>query len=58
MSSVNTGLIVLVAVAALALIIFLLIRNRKDRKELMPPEATDDPVQEKRMDQHREKDKE
>lgn len=57
MSAVNTGLIIIVALAALALIVFLIVRNYKDRKELLPPDVTDDPVKEKRMDHHREKDK-
>jgi hypothetical protein len=51
------GIIIIVALAAIALIGFLIVRNRKDRKELLPPGATDDPVEEKKMDDHREENK-
>ncbi|MDR6567371.1 hypothetical protein SAMN05660461_2886 [Chitinophaga ginsengisegetis] len=51
------GIIIIVALAAIALIGFLIVRNRKDRKELLPPGATDDPVEERRMDDQRGRDK-
>ena len=52
-----TGVIVLIALAALSLIIFLIVRNQKDKKKLFPPGSGDDEVQETRQDQRRQKDK-
>lgn len=57
MSELNTGVIVIVGLAALALIVFLAVRNQKDRKKILPPETTDDPVEETKTDQQREEDK-
>ena len=57
MQSTNIGIIVIVVLAALALVIFLAIRNRKDRKELLPPQGTDDSVTKEKMDQLRDQDK-
>jgi hypothetical protein len=48
--------IVVVVVAVLGLIVFLTVRNRKDRKELFPPEKVDDVTAEVRMDQERKSD--
>lgn len=53
----STGIIVLIALAALTLIIFLIIRNKKDRKNLFPPDSTEDATEETRRDQHRQEDK-
>ncbi len=57
MASLNIGLIVIVGSLALALIVFLAVRNQKDKKKIMPPEAIDDAVEQTRTDQQREQDK-
>jgi len=57
MVSLNIGLIVIVGSLALALIVFLAVRNQKDKKKIMPPEAIDDAVEQTRADQQREQDK-
>lgn len=49
----NTTIIIIVAVAALALIVFVTVRNMKDRKKILPPDSTDDKVLETRMDKDR-----
>lgn len=57
MQNTNTWIIALIVLAALAVIVFLVIRNLKDRKELLPPGSTDDATEETRMDQQRRQDK-
>ena len=47
--------ILLIILGALALIIFFILRNRKDREKVLPPNAIDDPVQENRRDADRKK---
>ena len=44
-------------VAALALIVFIVIRNKKDRKDLLPPGGVDDVINREKMDQQRDQDK-
>jgi len=57
MPGINIGALVIVGLMVLVLVIFTIARNRKDRKKLLPPETTEDPVEETRSDQEREKDK-
>jgi hypothetical protein len=40
----NWPIIIAVIAVALALIIFLALRNKRDKKELLPPDTTEDPV--------------
>ncbi|UYQ94490.1 hypothetical protein MKQ68_05220 [Chitinophaga horti] len=47
----NWPLILTVAIAAIALVIFLARRNRQDKEEILPPEVTDDPVLKTKRDQ-------
>lgn len=56
MQHINLGVIVVVVVAVLGLIVFLIDRNKKDRKKLLPPEKVDDVTAEIRMDQERKSD--
>lgn len=51
----STGVIVIVGMAVIALVIFLIIRNRKDQKTLNPD--AHDSVEEEHMDQERRKDR-
>lgn len=53
----STGIIVLIALAALSLIIFLIVRNQKDRKKIFPPDSADDVTEEIRRDQQRQEDR-
>jgi hypothetical protein len=55
MSSDSLVIIIPVLITALALIGFLVFRNRKDRKELITPEAMD-PLEEEKREQKREED--
>jgi multisubunit Na+/H+ antiporter MnhC subunit len=55
MSTANIITIVLVGIAALALIIFLIWKNQKDKKTLNPD--AEDAVEETIMDQGRDKDR-
>lgn len=55
MNTADIVTIVLVGIAALALIIFLIWKNQKDKKALNPD--AEDSVEETIMDQEREKDK-
>lgn len=55
MSSDTLVIIIPVLITALALIGFLIFRNRKDRKELITPEATD-PLGEEKREQKRDED--
>ncbi|WEK34031.1 MAG: hypothetical protein P0Y53_16205 [Candidatus Pseudobacter hemicellulosilyticus] len=57
MQNLQLGIIIIVAVAALALIIFLVMRNKKDRKEIYSPEKMDDAVGEQKMEQQRREDR-
>jgi hypothetical protein len=54
MNSTNIITIVLVGIAALALVVFLIWKNQKDRKKLNPD--AEDSVEETIMDQQRKKD--
>jgi FtsZ-interacting cell division protein ZipA len=55
MSTANIITIVLVGIAALALLIFLIWKNQKDKKALNPD--AEDAVEEIMMDQERDKDR-
>jgi FtsZ-interacting cell division protein ZipA len=55
MNTANIITIVLVGIAALALIIFLIWKNQKDKKALNPD--AEDAVEETMMDQERDKDR-
>lgn len=48
MQHLNWPIIIAVIAMALALMIFLAIRNKRDKKELLPPDTTEDPVAEAR----------
>jgi hypothetical protein len=56
MLQINLGVVVVVVIAALGLIVFIIVRNKKDRKELLPPEKVEDVTAEVRMDQERKSD--
>ncbi|MDH7461146.1 hypothetical protein QEG73_07635 [Chitinophagaceae bacterium 26-R-25] len=56
MQHINLGVIVVVVVVVLGLIVFIIDRNKRDRKKLLPPEKVDDVTAELRMDQERKKD--
>ncbi len=43
-------ILVIVAVAAIALITFLIMRNKKDRKEILPP-TSEDPMEDDKKGQ-------
>lgn len=53
--SMDIAIILLVALAAIALLVFLTRKNRRDKKELFTPEATD-PVAEEKKEQQENKD--
>jgi FtsZ-interacting cell division protein ZipA len=53
MHYVNVTTIVIVTLIAIALIVFMILRNRKDKKELLK----DDPVEDEIANQQRQKDK-
>lgn len=49
MQTMNLGPVIIVGVLVLALLVFLILRNKKDRREVMPPdESTEDAVEIKR----------
>lgn len=49
MQTMNLGPVIIVGVLVLALLVFLILRNKKDRREVMPPdESTEDAVEVKR----------
>ena len=54
--STNEIIIIVAVTAAIVLVAFLIIQNKKDRKEFLPPEATD-PVEEEETEQVENKDK-
>jgi hypothetical protein len=56
MGIIHPGVIVPVIIAGAALIVFLTIKNIRDKKKLLPPDSTDDVVNEQRMDQERRRD--
>lgn len=56
MQGANISIIVIVVLAAIGLLVFLMIKNRRDRKKIFPPESTD-PVEEEKTGQQRSKDK-
>ncbi|MGN6492638.1 MAG: FeoB-associated Cys-rich membrane protein [Agriterribacter sp.] len=52
----NTTIVIIVGIVALALIVFVTVKNVKDRKKVLPPDSTDDKVLEARMNkEHRRK---
>lgn len=57
MQTIDIGIIILVAIGALALVLFLVMKNRKDRKKLWPTQGTDGPMVTDKMDEHRERSK-
>jgi hypothetical protein len=57
MENINIGVVVIVAVVALALILFLIFKNQRDKKKVLPPDTIDDAVEETKMDQERRQDK-
>ncbi|PUZ29372.1 hypothetical protein DCC81_07935 [Chitinophaga parva] len=51
MQTMNLGPVIIVGVLVLALLVFLILRNKKDRREVMPPdESTEDAVEIKRQE--------
>ncbi|MVT09331.1 hypothetical protein [Chitinophaga tropicalis] len=54
MHAINLTLVFIVGLAALALLLFMIFKNRWDRKRYLPP---DDPVQEQRDEQQRREEK-
>lgn len=56
MQHINIGVLIVAVLAAMGLIIYLVIRNRKDRKNFSPPDAGGDPVEEERAEQQRKRD--
>jgi uncharacterized protein YxeA len=53
--SMDIAIILIVVLAAIALLVFLIRKNRRDKKELFTPEATD-PVAEEKKEQQGDKD--
>lgn len=51
MHTVNLTLVFIVGLAALALLLFMVFKNKWDRKRYLPPD--EDPVQEQRNEQQR-----
>jgi len=49
--------IVIVAIFGVALLIYLYIRNQKDKKEIFPPEKSDDKTEEFRLEHDQKRDK-
>lgn len=49
--------IVIVAIFGVALLIYLFIRNQKDKKETFPPGKSDDKTEEFRLEQDQKKDR-
>lgn len=56
MESKNLAAIVVFSLAVIALLVFLIRKNRRDKKELFTPEATD-PVAEEKREQQEDKDR-
>lgn len=56
MEGIDYFIIALAAVAALALVVYLIFRNRSDRKKFITPSETD-PVEEARRDNERDRDR-
>ena len=53
--STNEIIVIVAVTAAIVLVAFLIMQNKKDRKEFLPPEATD-PVEEEKIEQLEKKD--
>ena len=49
----NTTIVIIVSIVALALIVFVTVKNVKDRKKVLPPDSTDDKVLEARLNKER-----
>lgn len=49
--------VAIIILAVLILVIFIIIRNCKDKKELLSPGPNEDPVEEEKMDIQRRKEK-
>lgn len=56
MGDTNYFIIILVLIAAVALVVFLMVRNRRDRKKYINPTDTD-PVEGDKMDHERDRDR-
>ena len=50
----NSGAIAIIVIVTIVILVLLIIKNRKDKKEFLPP---DDTVNEQKMDQTRNRDK-
>lgn len=56
MNTFETIIVAIVAILVLALILFMILRNKKDRKELLPTDGAD-PVEEEIIIQERKRDR-
>lgn len=56
MNGINYFIIILVILAAISLVVFLMVRNKRDREKYINPTDTD-PVEGEKMDQERKRDK-
>ena len=54
MQMFNSGAIAIIVIVTIVILVLLIIKNRKDKKEFLPP---DDTVNEQKMDQTRNRDK-
>jgi FtsZ-interacting cell division protein ZipA len=50
MQHINLTTVIIVGLAAIALIVFVILRNKKDRKKYLPPDSTD-PVADQKTEQ-------
>jgi hypothetical protein len=56
MSEINIPAVVIVSLLAIAFIIFIIIRNKKDKNKHLPPSSTGDAVDRIKSDHDRRKD--
>ena len=57
MEVTNSGAITIIVIVSLVILVLLIVKNSRDRKKLLPPDATGDTVNELKMDKKRRRDK-
>lgn len=53
----NSLMLILIILIAVAFVMFLVVRNRRDQKKEFPPDAADDPVETEREKQESHRDR-
>ncbi|MEJ0102971.1 MAG: hypothetical protein WDO19_10610 [Bacteroidota bacterium] len=57
MQITNSGAITIIVIVSLLVLVLLIVKNSRDRKKILPPDAMDDTVSELKMDKKRKRDK-